>query len=177
MDQSTIHQAMNEQELIQAYKNEKDAKTKERLFLARQVFFDNQTASHVARNLGHVRSWPYKWPGRFEEHGMDGPHDRQRTGRPPKMPKDRPVAMERQIAGNPAGWSAKQVMSLIYEKSGARCHEVHVIGCFAIGDAHQGLHRKGLQTLRLHGKNSGLKKISGKNSLKNSKRIRHTVTG
>ena len=32
MDQNIIHQAMNEQELIQAYKNEKDAKTKERLF-------------------------------------------------------------------------------------------------------------------------------------------------
>ncbi len=34
--------------------------------------------------------------------------------------------MKRQIAGNPSGWSAKQVMSLIYEKSGVRCHEVHV---------------------------------------------------
>ncbi len=41
------------------------------------------------------------------------------------MPKDRPVAIERQIAGNPAGWSARQVMSLIYEKSGAGYHEVH----------------------------------------------------
>ncbi len=85
--------------------------------------------------------------------------------------------MERQIAGNPSGWSAKQVMSLIYEKSGAGYHEVHVYICFAIEDTHQRLHRKGLQTLRLHGKNSGFKKISGKNSLKNSKRIHHTVTG
>ena len=58
MDQNIIHQAMNEQELIQAYKNEKDVKTKGNLFLARQVFFDNQIASHVAKNLGHVRSWP-----------------------------------------------------------------------------------------------------------------------
>ncbi len=77
--------------------------------------------------------------------------------------------MEKQIAGNPAGWSVKQVMSLIYEKSGARYHEVHAIGCFAIGDTHQGLHRKDLQTLRLHGKNSGLKKISGKIALKTAK--------
>ncbi len=58
MDQNIIHQAMNEQELIQAYKNEKDVKTKERLFLVKQIFFDNQTASHVGKNLGHVRSWP-----------------------------------------------------------------------------------------------------------------------
>ncbi len=36
--------------------------------------------------------------------------------------------MERQIAGNPAGWSAKQVMNLIYEKSGVRYHEVHAYG-------------------------------------------------
>ncbi len=98
---------------------------RERLFLVKQVFFDNQTASHVARNLGHVCSWPCKWPGRFKEYGMDGLHDRQRTGRPPKIPKDRPVAIERRIAGNPAGRSARQVMSLIYEKSGVGCHEVH----------------------------------------------------
>ncbi len=77
--------------------------------------------------------------------------------------------MERQIAGNPAGWSVKQVMSLIYEKSGVRYHEVHVIGCFAIGDTHQRLRKKGLQTLQLRRKNSGLKKSQEKIASKTAK--------
>jgi len=78
---------MNKQELILAYKNEKNPDTKERLLLAKQVFFDGQVASHVAKSMGHVRSWAYKWLDRFKEDGVDGIHDKQRTGRPPKIPK------------------------------------------------------------------------------------------
>ena len=73
-----------------------------------------------------VRSWAYKWPDRFKEFGIDGLYDLPRTGRPPKIPKEKPDAIEKQLAQNPAGWSARQVMSLIYEKSGVRYHEVHV---------------------------------------------------
>ena len=51
---------MNEQELIKAYKDEKDVKVKERLFLIKQVLLDKNIASHVAKSLGRVRSWAYK---------------------------------------------------------------------------------------------------------------------
>ncbi len=122
------HQTMNEQELIQACKDEKDVRVKERLLLARQVLFDDQTASHVAKSLGHVRSWAYKWLDRFKEYGADGMHDRQRTGRPPKIPRKKLAIMEKQIAEGPSGRSAKQVMGLIYEKTGTKYHEVHVYG-------------------------------------------------
>ena len=117
---------MSNQKLIQAYKDEKNVKVKERLFLIKQVLLDNQIASHVAKSLGHVRSWAYKWIKRFTEYGIDGLHDKQRTGRPPKIPKKKLVTIERQIAEKPSGWSAKQVMNLIYEKSGVKYHEVHV---------------------------------------------------
>ncbi len=50
-------------------------------------------------------------------------HDKQRTGRPPKK---KLVIIEKQIAEKPSGWSAKQVMNLIYEKTGIKYHEVHV---------------------------------------------------
>ena len=50
----------------------------------------------------------------------------QRTGRPSKIPKKKLVTIEKQIAENPSDWSAKQVMNLIYEKSGVKYHEVHV---------------------------------------------------
>ena len=56
---------MNEQQLIQAYRNETNLKVKERLFLIKQVMLDNHIASHVAKSLGRVRSWAYKWIQRF----------------------------------------------------------------------------------------------------------------
>lgn len=117
---------MNNQKLIQAYKREKDVRVKERLFLIKQVLLDNQIASHVAKSLGRVRSWAYRWIDRFNELGIDGLHDRSRTGRPPKISKKKIITIEKLIAENPSGWSAKQVMNLIYEKSGVKYHEVHV---------------------------------------------------
>lgn len=117
---------MNNQKLIQAYKDEKNVKVKERLFLIKQVLLDKQIASHVARNLGRVRSWAYKWLERFAKHGIAGLQDLPRTGRPTSISKKKIVSIKLQIAENQSGWSAKQVMNLIYQKSGVKYHEVHV---------------------------------------------------
>jgi putative transposase len=117
---------MNNLQLIQAYKDEKNVKVKERLFLIKQVLLDKQIASHVAKSLGRVRSWAYKWIERFNEFGINGLHDLPRTGRPTSIPEKKLISIEQQIAENPSGWSAKQVMNLIYEKSGVKYHEVHV---------------------------------------------------
>jgi len=117
---------MNEQQLIQAYRHEKDVNVKERLFLIKQVLLDKKIASHVAKSLGRVRSWAYKWIERFNELGIIGLQDLPRTGRPPKIPYKKLITIEQQIAENSSGWSAKQVMNLIYQKSGVKYHEVHV---------------------------------------------------
>jgi len=117
---------MNNQKLIQAYRYENNVKVKERLFLIKQVLLDNQIASHVAKSLGRVRSWAYKWLKRFTEYGIDGLQDKSRTGRPPKIPYKKIITIEKMIAENPSGWSAKQVMNIIYKKSGVKYHEVHV---------------------------------------------------
>ena len=117
---------MNKQKLIKAYKDEKNVKVKERLFLIKQVFLDKQIASHVAHSLGRVRSWAYKWLERFAEHGIVGLQDLPRTGRPTSISKKKLVSIQIQIAEKQSGWSAKQVMNLIYEKSGVKYHEVHV---------------------------------------------------
>jgi len=66
---------MNEQQLIQAYIHEKDVRVKERLFLIKQVLLDKKIASHVAKSLGQVRSWAYKWIERFNELGINGLQD------------------------------------------------------------------------------------------------------
>lgn len=117
---------MNNLQLIQAYKDEKNIKVKERLFLIKQVLLDKQIASHVAHSLGRVRSWAYKWLWRFAEYGINGLQDLPRTGRPTSIPKKKLARIQLQIAENQSGWSAKQVMNLIYEKSGVKYHEVHV---------------------------------------------------
>ena len=49
-----------------------------------------------------------------------------RTGRPTSIPKKKLVSIQLQIAEKQSGWSAKQVMNLIYQKSGVKYHEVHV---------------------------------------------------
>jgi transposase len=35
------------------------------------------------------------------------------------------------------GWQTKQVMDIIYKKTGIRYHEVHIYSCFTNGDSHQ----------------------------------------
>ena len=124
-----------------------------------------------------MRSWPYKWLGRFEEHGTDGLHDRQKDRKTAKDTKRRLVAMERQIAGNPAGWSAKQVMNLIYEKSGVRYHEVHVYRLLHNWGCASKVAQKRFANPATAQEKLWFKKNLRKNSLKNGKRIRHTVTG
>ncbi|MGI0069707.1 MAG: helix-turn-helix domain-containing protein [Nitrosopumilaceae archaeon] len=112
--------------LVQAYGNEKDAKVKDRMFLVKRVMADGEIPSHVAEQIGKVRSWSYKWLERFEEEGIDGLKDKQRSGRPTSISKQKILKIKQQLSENPSGWTGKQVIELIYKKSGVRYHEVHV---------------------------------------------------
>ncbi len=117
---------MNTKYLIQAYKNEKNVKIKDRMFLVKCVTVDKQIPSHVAEQIGKVRSWAYKWLERYEQEGIDGLKDKSRSGRPTSIPKQELIKIQQTLSKNKSGWSAKQVMNLMYEKSGVRYHEVHV---------------------------------------------------
>ncbi|MGI0061045.1 MAG: helix-turn-helix domain-containing protein [Nitrosotalea sp.] len=113
--------------LINAYKIEKNSKIKDRMFLAKRVLVDGHVPAQVAESeLGKVRSWAYKWLDRFEKEGVRGMQDKSRSGRPTSIPKQKLVHIQQEISENQSGWTAKQVMNLIYEKSGVRYHEVHV---------------------------------------------------
>ncbi len=57
---------MNTKYLIQAYKNEKNVKIKDKMFLVKCVTVNKQIPSHVAEQIGKVRSWAYKWLERYE---------------------------------------------------------------------------------------------------------------
>ena len=75
--------------LNNVYKKEKDSNVKERILLVRRVKIDKQEASSsVTENeLNRSRWWAYKWLHRFDNEGLDGLKDKERSGRPPDVPK------------------------------------------------------------------------------------------
>ena len=113
--------------LNNAYKKEKDSNVKERILLVKRVKIDKQEAASVAEHeLNRSRWWAYKWLHRFDKDGLDGLKDQPRSGRPPDVPKEIMVKIKQELADNNTGWDFRQVMDLIYKKTGVRYHEVHI---------------------------------------------------
>jgi putative transposase len=110
-----------------AYKQEKDVDVKERILLVRRIVEeDEKHIEDVAKELHRCRAWAYKWYKRYNEDGLDGLKDQPRTGRPPDVPKEIMVKIRQELAESNTGWDFRQVMDLIYNKTGVRYHEVHI---------------------------------------------------
>jgi putative transposase len=110
-----------------AYKQEKDVDVKERILLVRRIVEeDEKHIEDVAKELHRCRAWAYKWYKRYNEDGLDGLKDQPRTGRPPDVPKEIMVKIRQELAESNTGWDFRQVMDLIYRKTGVRYHEVHI---------------------------------------------------
>jgi putative transposase len=113
--------------LNSAYKKENDSNVKERILLVRRIKVDKQEAASVAENeLNRSRWWAYKWLHRFDKEGLDGLKDKKRSGRPPDVPKDVMIKIRQELTDSNTGWDFRQVMDLIYKKTGVRYHEVHI---------------------------------------------------
>jgi transposase len=63
---------------------------------------------------------------RYAESGLEGLKNLPRTGRPPQVSGQKFAEIKRELSENLAGWRAKEVMNIIYEKTGVRYHEVHI---------------------------------------------------
>ena len=113
--------------LNNAYKKEKDSNVKERILLVKRVKINKQEAASVAEHeLNRSRWWAYKWLHRFDKDGLDGLKDQPRSGRPPDVPKGVMIKIKQELAESNTGWDFRQVMDLIYKKTGVRYHEVHI---------------------------------------------------
>lgn len=113
--------------LIQAYRNEKDADVRERILLIRRVRIDKKEAASVAeKELHRSRWWAYKWLKRFDNVGLEGLRNKHRSGRPPVVSEETSTMIRRELSENKSGWMAKEVMNLIYERTGVKYHEVHI---------------------------------------------------
>ena len=110
-----------------AYRTEHNGDVRERLLLVRRVLEDNEQTARVAENEFHrSRWWAYKWVKRYAESGLEGLKNLPKTGRPPQVSGQKFAEIKRELSENLAGWRAKEVMNIIYEKTGVRYHEVHI---------------------------------------------------
>jgi transposase len=109
-----------------AYNRENDADVKERIQLVRRIEQDKQHIEDIAKELNRCRAWAYKWYKRYNENGLDGLKDKERSGRPPDVPKDVMLQIRQELADSSTGWDFRQVLDLIYKKTGVRYHEVHI---------------------------------------------------
>ena len=52
--------------------------------------------------------------------------DKERSGRPPDVLKEIIVKIQKELTDGNRGWDFRQVMDLIYNRTGVRYHEVHI---------------------------------------------------
>ena len=113
--------------LDSVYRKETNANIKERILLVKRVRYDKQEAANTAETeLNKTRTWAYKWLHRFDKDGIEGLKDKKKTGRPPEVAEDVMMHIKNELADNNTGWDFRQVMDLIYRKTGVRYHEVHI---------------------------------------------------
>ncbi len=112
--------------LDKVYKEESNPDVKERILLVRRIVEDNQHIVNVAKELHRCRAWAYKWYKRYNDNGLEGLKNKAKTGRPPDVSKDVMVKIRKELGDSNTGWDFRQVMDLIYKKTGVRYHEVHI---------------------------------------------------
>ena len=117
---------MSHTKLDKIYKQESNPDVKERIQLVRRIVQDKQHIEDVAKELHRCRAWAYKWYKRYNYDGLDGLKDKERSGRPPDVPKEIMLKIRKELADSNTGWDFRQVMDLIYKKTGVRYHEVHI---------------------------------------------------
>jgi len=83
-----------------------------RLLFVRRVLVDNEQTARIAEKLCHAES------------GLEGLKNLPRIGIPPQVSGQNFAEIKR--SENLAGWRAKEVMNIIYEKTSVRYHEVHI---------------------------------------------------
>ncbi|MGC2684227.1 MAG: helix-turn-helix domain-containing protein, partial [Candidatus Nitrosopolaris sp.] len=68
--------------------------------------------------LHRSRGWAYKWLKRYNNDGMLGLKDKSRSGRPADVPVEKLLEVRKELSENPSGWKVKQIMNIIYERTG-----------------------------------------------------------
>jgi len=118
--------AINKTSFEKIYRNEHDAKTKERMLLVLNVVYNNIIPAQAAKDLHRSRAWASDWLKRYGEEGIDGLKDRTKSGRPTEIPEETSYQIKQELSSSKQGWTTKQVEELIIKKSGIKYHYTHI---------------------------------------------------
>ena len=107
------------QQLMQAYRREKNGDVSKRLQLMIRVKAEGMAPSKAAKAMHMARSWGGKWNKRYEEGVIDGLLDGPRSGRPPAVHRSI-MKRVRKMARKTRTWTAEKMSDFILEKTGHR---------------------------------------------------------
>jgi len=118
---------INKTSFEKIYRNEHDAKTKERMLLVLNVVYNNIIPAHATKDLHRSRAWASDWLKRYDKEGIEGLRDRTKSGRPTEIPEDIEYQIKKELSSSKQGWTTKQVEELIIKKSsGIKYHYIHI---------------------------------------------------
>jgi putative transposase len=117
---------INKTSFEKIYRNEHDAKTKERMLLVLNVVYNNIIPAHATKDLHRSRAWASDWLKRYDKEGIEGLRDRTKSGRPTEIPEDIEYQIKKELSSSKQGWTTKQVEELIIKKSGIKYHYTHI---------------------------------------------------
>ena len=125
----------NSTKLDRAYRNESDVRVRERILLVIRISSDKQHIESVARELHRARSWAYKWCKRYSDEGLEGLRDRQRSGKPPAIPKEEMDKIKQELSDSNTGWDFRQIVMGTPSKRGLGSGTMKCTseGCFTNG--------------------------------------------
>ena len=113
-------------ELERLYKTEPHPDVKERLFLVLKVEGDGMVPARVAKELRRSRAWASDWLARYSDEGVDGLRTRPRSGRPPKLPREVAIRIQKKLKESKQGWTTKQAYEMIVKESGIEYHQNYI---------------------------------------------------
>ena len=118
--------ALNMAELERLYKTEPGPDVKERLFLVLKVEGDGMIPARAAKELHRSRTWASDWLARYHNEGVEGLRTRPKSGRPPTLPEEIAVRIQKKLKESKQGWTTKQAYEMIVKESGIEYHHKHI---------------------------------------------------
>ena len=113
-------------ELLQAYKKEKNIRKKERLHAICIIKINNYSIAETARQMFCTYQSVRNWFDSFEKYGLEGLEDLPRSGRPPLIPHKKLQKIERTFKKISGGMTPKKLMKFIFYRTRITYHITHV---------------------------------------------------
>ncbi len=117
---------VSNEDLLQAYKNHKDMRVKERLHAICMMQVQGRSMAETADILFRTYQFVHKWHDRYEKYGFIGLEEGSRCGRPPKISPNIMMQIEKKFTKIGTITLPKQVRDYIKNMTGITYHITHI---------------------------------------------------